>query len=274
MLGDLVVDRIDVKHPAEPAGTRVRRLLELAPWTWSPIPTLPTTYPLLANRTERVRECRGEIDRVMRSTGYMQDTDRRGAWRVRQWPLEPTGDAVTVADCLGRGPFSAEFSDEFDKVSLPDQIGAAAISFVEDRAALLNIVQMTNTDDQGPATSYTLTDDVSIARHGTVSNTYGMPWTELLYTTTAQVAPIAARILARFAELTTRVESFEFDSLIDGRLVVVAAGIDTGQRFRVIRSEIPGHPLELEAVAVGYVLRIDRNRVRGRINLNTISGGS
>lgn len=267
MLTDLVVDRIDVARPEETASVRAAYYLNLAPWTWSPIPSAVSAIVLAAEPTPDTIEVRGELDRIARSTGIYQSTDRRGAWQSAQWPiLAAATDPLEVVDCPD--PTASPFSDAFAPPFGADRrMPTAAIGYVEDRAALLNLVQMTKAGG-APADSVTVDDDISIAVNGVRSNTYGMPWTDGAYKNAADLAPVATRILTRFGNLTARVESFTFDSAADARWIGHTAALDIGRPVRVARTEVA--PLELDAVIVGYVLRLDRNQIRGTVYVQPI----
>jgi len=271
MLSDTVVNRIDIARPEETAGTRAAYYLNLAGWSWTPIPTptsVPSTFVLAADPTPGPVEVRGELDRIARSVGLFQSTDRRGEWFADQWPIMPADVApIELVDCADPdvSPFDPDaFTFPF---GADRRLPTAVLRYVEDRAVLLNLVQFTKRGGT-PADSITVQDDVSIAVNGTVSNTYGMPFIDCVYKTRADVVPVAARILERFGNVTKRLEAFDFDSLLDPRWVAYTAQLDLAVPVTVDRAH--PDPLRSAAIVVGYVLRLDRGRVRGTVYLQTV----
>ena len=195
----------------------------------------PGDAQLHADLTPADITTRTEIDRTAQSAGWVFDTDRWGAPRLRDWPHEPTGAPLEVVDCVD--------------VAIPDALLSHVIAFGADQSHLLNVAVVSKTADP-QAITCVLEDELSISRFGRKSKALGFPLSGLSFADPATGAAFAVRVVNRWAAIVRQVSAFDADTNVAARWLEVLVDLDTGRAVTVTRTEI--HPFTLDAVVVGF----------------------
>jgi hypothetical protein len=245
---NLVVDVPGVTLPAgQLASDRFRELMALGGWYQSGITFPPGDTPLIGTARANLI-LRDEMDRTCQSAGWFMDTDRYGQLRVRQWPHEPSGEALLVSDCAG----SAELVSH-------------SIAYANDESHLLNYVVTTNDE----ILNVVVEDAESVAVYGRRGRAFGFPLTGLAWSDDVAARQWASRVAQRFAFITRQVESLELDTHVDPRWLDAVGGLDTGRGMIVTRTG--PSPLELAGVVVGWRYTLDPGRLTGTLFVSTIT---